>query len=219
MTASSGETHRATRLGRPRGSAPKEDRLDDLVTVAARMFRERGYRATRLDEVADELGVTRAALYYYFDTKQALLQEICGRTPHAPERALQEVQAIPDATERLVAFAREFARNTASDGARVFFRDGKELHPDFRQELRERGHRITRGVEEIMEAGIACGHFRPLNVRVVAPGLLAMLNSLPDWVRPARHGTLEEVTEQLLDVFVRGISVDPAAGRAEEATR
>ena len=73
-------------------------------------------------------------------------------------------------------------------------------------------------MEEIIEAGIASGHFRPLNVRVVAPGLLAMLNSLPDWVRPALHGPLEEVTEQLLDVFLR-ISVDSAEGQAEEAKR
>jgi hypothetical protein len=44
-------------------------------------------------------------------------------------------------------------------------------------------------------------------VKVAAPGLLAMLNSLPDWVRPARHGKLDDVTEQLLDVYLRGICV------------
>jgi TetR/AcrR family transcriptional regulator, cholesterol catabolism regulator len=219
MATPTQETQTVSRLGRPRGGAAKEDRLDDLVAVAARLFRERGYRATRLDEIADELGVTRAALYYYFDAKQALLEEVCGRTPHAPEQTLQEVQAIPDAAERLLTFAREFAKNTASDAARVFFREAKELRPEFRQQLRERGHRITRGVEEIIEGGIASGQFRPLDVRVVAPGLLAMLNSLPDWVRAARHGTLEEVTEQLLDVFIRGISVDTGDGRSEQATR
>ena len=85
--------------------------------------------------------------------------------------------------------------------------------------MRERGIAPRAAWREIIEAGIASGHFRPLNVRVVAPGLLAMLNSLPDWVRPALHGPLEEVTEQLLDVFLRGISVDSADGRAEEAKR
>jgi AcrR family transcriptional regulator len=196
---------RRTRLGRPRGGARKEDRLEDVLAVAARLFRERGYRATGLDQIADELGVTRAALYYYFDTKQELLDAICGRSMDAVESALQEVQDVPDAAERLRAFARAFASNTATDAARVFFRDAKELTPEFRQRQRERAHRVTRGAEEIIEAGIASGRFRPVDVHVAAPALLAMLNSLPDWVRPARHGALDDVTEQVLDVFLRGI--------------
>ena len=210
-----------TRLGRPRGSARKEDRFDDLVDVAARLFRERGYRATRLDQIAAELGVTRAALYYYFDTKQTLLEEICRRTLQAIEVALEEAQGVVDPVDRLRAFARQAARNTATDAARVFFRERKELRPEIAQPLRERAQRVTRGAEEIIEAGVAAGRFRPVNVQVVAPGLLAMLNSLPDWVRPARHGTLEEVTEQLLDVFLRGICVnqDNLERFPEHATR
>jgi AcrR family transcriptional regulator len=201
-----------TRLGRPRGGAAKEDRLDDLIAVAARLFCERGYRATRLDEIADELGVTRAALYYYVDTKQALLQEICSRTMTAIETALREVQAVPDAVERLRAFAHAFALNTATDAARVSFRDAKELPRQFRQELRERAHRITGGAEAILADGVASGRFRPIDVNVVAPSLLATLNSLPDWVRPARHGTLEDVTQQVLDMFLYGILLDEHRG-------
>jgi AcrR family transcriptional regulator len=182
------------RLGRPRGGVRKEDRLEDVLAVA-----------TGLDQIADELGVTRAALYYYFDTKQELLEEICSRSQTAVESALQEVQALPDAAERLRAFARAFARNTATDASRVFFRDASELSPGFREQIRERAHRVTRGAEEIIEAGIASGRFRRVEVQVAAPGLLALLNSLPDWVRPTRHGELKDVTEQLLDVYLRGI--------------
>jgi AcrR family transcriptional regulator len=204
-------SHRQTRLGRPRGGIRREDRVEDVLAVAARLFRERGYRATGLDQIADELGVTRAALYYYFDTKQELLEAICGKSMDAVESALQEVQAVPDAAERLGAFARAFARNTATDSARVFFRDAKELGPEARQRLRERAHRVTRGAEEIVEAGIASGRFRGVNVHVAAPGLLAMLNSLPDWVRSGRHGSLESVTEQLLDLFLHGICAPAGA--------
>jgi len=195
----------------------KEDRLEEVLAVAARLFRERGYRATGLDQIADELGVTRAALYYYFDTKQELLEEICGRTMDAVESALQDVQVVPDAAERLRAFARAFALNTATDAARVFFRDAKELGPEFRERQRERAHRVTLGAEEIMEAGIASGRFRSVDAHVAAPGLLAMLNSLPDWVRPGRHGALEDVTEQLLDVYLRGICVPTGESQAERA--
>jgi AcrR family transcriptional regulator len=194
-----------TRLGGPRGSAPREDRLDDVLAVAAELFRARGYRATTLEEIADALGVTRAALYYYFDTKQALLEEICARSMDTVEAALQEVQDVPDAGERLRAFARQLALNSGTDAARVFFRDAKELRPEVRAKLRDRAHRITRGAEEILEGGIAAGQFRPIDVRIAAPALLATLNSLPDWVRPDRHGTLLDVTDHVLDVYLEGI--------------
>src|SRR4051794_470703 len=61
------------KLGGRRGSVAKQDRLDEIVDVAAELFRERGFRGTRLDDVAERLGVTRAALYYYFEDKNELL--------------------------------------------------------------------------------------------------------------------------------------------------
>src|SRR5215218_8549320 len=126
------------RLGRPPGNVPKEDRHEDLIRAAAGLFRQRGYRATRLEEIADELGVTRAALYYYVDTKQELLEQICAQSMQTIEDALKEVLELPDAAGRLRAFARAFARNTATDAARVFFRDAKELPPEFRRNLNRR---------------------------------------------------------------------------------
>lgn len=203
----------ARRRGRPPGNMPKEDRHEDVLRVAAALFRLRGYRATRLEEIADELGVTRAALYYYVDTKQELLEQICARSMQTIEDALGEVSALPDAAEQLRAFAHAFARNTATDAARVFFRDAKELPAESRKELRAGALRVNDGAVELIEHGIASGRFRPVDALVTASGLLAMLNSLPDWVRPDRHGALEDVTDELLDVFVRGIAAaDPVRG-------
>jgi AcrR family transcriptional regulator len=199
-------TQRARRLGRPPGSVPKEDRHEDLLRAAAELFRRRGYRATRLEEIADALGVTRAALYYYVDTKQELLELICARSMQTIEGALDDVQALPDAAEQLREFSRAFARNTATDAARVFFRESKELPAESRRALRERAYRVNEGAVEIIERGIASGRFRKVDALVAASGLLATLNSLPDWVRDDRHGSLDEVTEQLLDVFVNGLS-------------
>src|SRR3954447_23492368 len=126
---------KAARLGQPRGAVPKEDRLDDVIAVATRLFRERGFRATRLDDIADELGVTRAALYYYFDGKRDVLEEVCERAMRSTEGVLREIEHLPDPVERLRRFARQYARNMSSDAARVFNRDNAELSPSFRRSL------------------------------------------------------------------------------------
>ncbi len=50
-----------------------EERIPELLEAALVVFAKRGYRNTRLDDVADEAGVTKGTIYHYFDTKEALL--------------------------------------------------------------------------------------------------------------------------------------------------
>jgi AcrR family transcriptional regulator len=64
---SSGGTRRAEQAERTRAL---------LVKTAERLFAERGYDATSLQDIADEVGLTKAAVYYYFKTKQALLEAV-----------------------------------------------------------------------------------------------------------------------------------------------
>jgi AcrR family transcriptional regulator len=194
-------------VGRPRGAAPKEDRLDDIIDVAARLFRERGFRATRLDDISDELGVTRAALYYYFDGKHDVLEEVCERAMRSTEKVLRDVEALEDPAERMRHFAQVYARNMTGDAARVFSRDNGELRAPFQRALMGRMRAVNHGAEAILRYGIEQGRFRSdLDLRLTALGFLGMLNSLAEWFRPARDGTLDNVTDHLVDVFIDGVS-------------
>jgi len=57
-----------------RQAVDREAAPDALMDAAFRVFAERGYRATRLDDVAEAVGVTKGAIYYYFDSKEELLR-------------------------------------------------------------------------------------------------------------------------------------------------
>jgi len=61
---------RPNRARRERGPPP-----DALLDAAFRVFAERGYRATRLDDVAAAVGLTKGAIYYYFEGKEDLLRQ------------------------------------------------------------------------------------------------------------------------------------------------
>jgi AcrR family transcriptional regulator len=208
------------RLGQPRGASPKEDRLDDVIAVATRLFRERGFRGTRLDDISDELGVTRAALYYYFDSKREVLEEVCERAMQSTEKVLRDVEALDDPAERLRRFARQYARNMSSDAARVFSRDNAELSPPFRRALLARARAVTAGAEHLVDYGMEQGRFRAdLDVHLTAMGFLGMLNSLAEWYRPNRDGTLDDVTDYLVDVFVDGVSHGAEVARPKRSPR
>ncbi len=67
--------------------APRTDTRQRILDVAARLFATRGYAGTSIRDIADELGVTKAALYYHFESKEVLLQ-------HIVEQAFTQVNAV-----------------------------------------------------------------------------------------------------------------------------
>ncbi|MFF4535229.1 TetR/AcrR family transcriptional regulator [Streptomyces aureus] len=75
-----------------------------IVGTAQRLFAARGYQATSLQAIADELGLTKAAVYYHFRTKAQILQ--ASLDPAVEEMAvlLDELAAMPSRQERLDAF-------------------------------------------------------------------------------------------------------------------
>jgi AcrR family transcriptional regulator len=211
--------NRNGRLGQPRGSVPHEDRLDDVIGVATKLFCEKGFRGTRLDDISNALGVTRAALYYYFDGKQEVLEEVCARAMTSTEAALREGEALDDPVDRLRWFAQRYAKNMSSDAARVFSRENQHLRPDFRHDLMARAYAVNDGAEKILRYGIEKGVFsREMDPRLTTLGFLGMLNSIADWRRPQRDGSIESVTDTLVDAFVDGIGAGkPAAKKRAKA--
>jgi AcrR family transcriptional regulator len=195
------------RVGQPRGGASKEDRLDDVIEVATRLFRQRGFRGTRLDDISDELRVTRAALYYYFDSKLEVLEEVCTRAFEAAEATFGQLDAIEDPFERFRRFARGYAENVTSDAARVYFRDSAQLPPRLRRALAGRAEAIIELAEQTLRYGVRVGAFREdLEVHVAALGFCGMLNQLAEWHRPERDGQLLDIVDSLVDIFVMGVA-------------
>jgi AcrR family transcriptional regulator len=67
-----------------------------ILAVAAALFAERGYRATSMQEIADRVGITKAALYYHFAAKEDVLHELTTPMLDELEQALNEAEAAGD---------------------------------------------------------------------------------------------------------------------------
>lgn len=77
----------ATRPTEPDGVERDPPRLAEVLDVAARLFNTRGYRATSLSDIAAELGINKASLYYYVASKQELLERLILRAAQALREA------------------------------------------------------------------------------------------------------------------------------------
>ena len=196
-------------IGAKRSRASAEDRLNEILRVAGSNFKKHGYRGTRLDDIADELGVTRAALYYYFRSKQEILEILCSENMAAAEAIVAAVREYDDPAERLTQFIRLYAPVITADSAFIFFRDRSELRPAFRRVILARARRLTDAVETLVRDGMADGAIREdLRPRLTAAGILGMLNWTMQWFNPSGPTSIDVLADAYADLLWRGLRAD-----------
>ncbi len=160
----------ASRRGKPRWKRRKDARPEEIVTAALEQFVERGFAATRLEDVARRAGVTKGTLYLYFKNKDALFKAVVRQTI-VPVIAQGESTArsfTGSARELLEQLVREYWRlvfETSLAGIPKLMMAEAANFPQlarfYYEEVVTRGHRLLGGV---IERGIKDGEFRPVDV-------------------------------------------------------
>jgi TetR/AcrR family transcriptional regulator, cholesterol catabolism regulator len=195
-------------LGHRRGQVPLEARREELLSTAARLFATQGYDATRLDDIADALGVTRAALYYYFPGgKSEILEVVCEAATSAAEAVIADALAAPTTIEQLRGYAIRLPEVNTTDEARVFYREVSQLEPAFRAGLSRRVQKLNAAIEGLVEAGIAEGTLRDdIDPRIATQALVGMVQWIPQWFRASKkNASAKEVGEMFADIFLDGM--------------
>lgn len=162
-----------------------EARPQELLDAALTVFAAKGYRNTRLDEIAEAAGVTKGTIYHYFSTKEELLLRAIE---HYHERAfgrLGEVQRSTDtsAAERIRAFVMEGFGNEDPARRRIHALlqgIGADAPAVRREWLKSGPRRAWRLLARIIEAGQASGEFRAdadaeVAARLLVSGLMLQL--------------------------------------------
>ena len=90
-----------------------------IQEIALTLFADRGYDATSLQDIADELGLTKAAVYYHFPSKLELLQSICEPVYERVTAIIAETAAHSTRPARIDAFSDGFAELTVSRRATI----------------------------------------------------------------------------------------------------
>ena len=100
--------------------APVESRRVEICRTAAQIFRDRGYDATSVSDIARALGMTKAGLYHYFESKEALLFEIMTfGLERVRDEVLVPTGSIADPYERLRQIVTRHARIATNKGGAV----------------------------------------------------------------------------------------------------
>lgn len=163
----------------------------DVLEAAARVFAERGFHRTRLSDVAAELGLDRASLYYYVDSKEDLFERVAQEVAEGSVSAQEEIARQPtSAPERLTALMAQLMSD--------FWENYPALYAYIQEDVRNLAGSTSRNermatmqvrshaaLKAIISEGQEAGELRTdLPASMLANAILEMLNAIYRWFPP-----------------------------------
>jgi AcrR family transcriptional regulator len=192
---------------------------DRILRAAAACFNQKGYSGTSLKDVAELLGLTDAALYYYVRNKEQLVYECYKRAAElgadAMDRATETGGTGLEIVERYI--AAHVDALCGDQGPVAIMSEIPSLTPAHKDDILERSRRHSRRFEALLAAGIEDGSIGACDVRMTGNAIMGALNWIPKWYRAGGNVAAADVREQFLALFVRGLSTRPGAERALSA--
>jgi AcrR family transcriptional regulator len=177
-----------------------------LLIAAVEAFAERGYHATTTRDIAGRAGMSPAALYIHYKTKEELLHRI-SRIGHAKALEILQVAARREgtATERLTDAVSSFVRWHAGGRttARVVQYELDSLGPDARAEILALRRQCDAEIRGIIEDGMASGEFDVLDVKGTTLAVMSLCIDVARWFNVDGPWTPDEVGALDADLVLR----------------
>lgn len=196
--------------GRPRklpGTEAEGNRRQDLMRVAARLFRQRGFEAVTTRDIAAAAGMHSGSPFYHFETKGVLLFAIIQAGMQAAIAAQAEVvrsapQAPGDKLRALVRHHYEVLLGPDSDFIPVMLYEGRSLTPAQQTAITELRKAYEAPWVPVLQALAAQGRLNadPGMARLM---ILGALNWSVQWFDPQGPASLSMLTDQALSLFLR----------------
>lgn len=206
MTIDSETAAPAPRRGRP---PLVENHRERILERAAVLFGTHGYQGVGIAALADDLGVSKAALFHYFRSKREIFDSIVyDALSGLYESVTAAVREEDDPSTQLLSFMRAHAQ---------FFEDNywkfvvmlvgfggitsplvaemKKIRDNYEQRLRE-----------IIDRGVQDGSFREVDVATTGRAVLSMLNWMARWYKPGGPSSAAEIAEEYGNLLLAGLA-------------
>jgi AcrR family transcriptional regulator len=199
-------------------SRTSEERWQAITAAASRVFRRLGYQQATLEDVAQEVGINRATLYYYVADKAELLIAILDEPVHKMTLDIREIVTSDASAEQKLRLAIERHMQALDENyPELFVFLAENMHlltigrdRDIRRNAREYGALMT----SIIIDGVASREFRDdLDPRLVMLGIVGMMNWSHRWYNPAGRHSLPAIAKQFEELVLDGLLRRPTRRR------
>lgn len=188
--------------------APAEDIRSNIINAALKLFGEKGFQATSLQEIIQAAGCSKGAFYHYFPSKEDLLLmfhdtfidhllEFAERMQHEPGDPLEKLERI---CRHLLESMSIFRNHMA-----VFSNESRFLTQKKFALVHVKRDRYELAVRSLVLEAVQQGKLRPdIDPKIFAFALLGTYNWAFRWFRPGRPMTPEEMSRTLFDMLIEG---------------
>jgi len=198
------------------------DPKQEILRTAARLFQQRGYDATSMNDVAAALRLSKGGLYHHFQSKDEILFEIMNHAMEiTEERVLHPVRGIADPEERLRTLIRLHIETVLSPRDReitVMLHENHPLPPSLRKRINARKKEYVHFLEKLMaevqekaqekarrSAQGNHGRVGKVSPRAAAFALLGMINWIYQWYKPEGELQAHNLVPQFTELIFGGI--------------
>jgi TetR/AcrR family acrAB operon transcriptional repressor len=192
----------------------------NLLAAGLEVFSRKGYRATRVEDIARQANVTTGAIYHHFGGKSALyialVEKSSAKANKLAQQIIEEGGTPATILRRLLVRMFEFAEEDQEYQAVIeLFLNKTEFSPELSsitKETLEGRRNLTKFFSNLIREGIQAGEFRPdISQEDAALSLVGFMNGMGlIWVQDPKHFSIKERAGNLVDSFLSGILVEAA---------
>ncbi|MBI5303047.1 MAG: TetR/AcrR family transcriptional regulator [Chloroflexi bacterium] len=181
---------------------------EHIFAEAVRIFREKGYHATSMQNIADAVGLQKGSLYHYISSKEDLLYRIFEHSSGAMTRDLETIVTSKDSpTDKLRQAIQVHLTSLCEqlDIYAVYLSERRALTNRRYAQVRAEAEEHARLLEKIIQQGVTTGDFRATDVKMTTLAILGMCNWLYQWYSPDGRLSPEQIAATFSDTIINGL--------------
>ena len=181
---------------------------DEILEAAAQIFREKGFHAASMQDIAEAVNLQKASLYHHVSSKQEILLDLLNRAldvliEHIEQAAAEPLPPDEKIRRAIDAYLQTMLENR--DLAAVLLLEHRSLEPQYHARHIPRRDRFERLWRDLIQEGQAQGLFNCADPALAARYLMGVMNWTITWYRPEGSLTPEDLASQYGDLFLAGL--------------
>lgn len=183
-------------------------RKEVIIAEAAKLFREKGFSATSMRDLAEHVGVEAASLYNHISSKAEILQEICFKVANQFMSHMDEVDNSPlTAIARIEAVLRFHIRQMVEHYEEVYVsdREWKHLTEPYMQNMQSQRRAYRQRIAQIIEDGIRKGEIKQIDAPTAVLIMLHAVSGIESWHRSTKKIEGHVLEDNMVMILVEGL--------------
>ncbi|HMQ79658.1 MAG TPA: TetR/AcrR family transcriptional regulator [Ignavibacteria bacterium] len=188
-------------------------RKEQIITTSAKLFRQKGFEAASMRDIAAELGIEAASLYSHIKSKDEILETICFRMADELIKAIDEVNDVYfNAEEKLATAIKNHVKIVTDDldSSTVFLREWRRLPAGKLAEFVKLRNKYEDGFMQILINGENENVFEAPDKKFAVLTILSAVNWITEWYSPKGNMTPDEISVHLYRFITTGLRVKAA---------